>query len=328
MFSRNFRDTVGMPVRRDRAYDIILFGATGYTGAHTARAIHSLAASGGAWAGVRWAIAGRSQAKLEQLCSTYSLMPNGVLVADVGADASLRDMAACGAVVMNATGPYRFYGEAVVAACIASGTSYVDLCGEPEFIDRCLLKHADAAKAAGVFIVHACAFDSVPADIGCLFTAMQFAPPALCAQADMFHTFSVAPDAPKSAMAHVTTFNAAVHGLGSVGATRKQRKALMDKLEADAPGSSKPPPPLGPRLKVPPGAPPPPSAFLLFAAHASPAASAAPPPHLTPNHSLLPGRLAFLLQGQPTTKISIASHSPSPNPNPFSCRASLQQGSR
>ncbi len=77
-----------------------------------------------------------------------------------------------------------------MAACVASVCDYVDLCGEPEFIDRTELKYGAAACAAGVLIVHACAFDSVPADIGTLFTAMQFEPPALCAHADMYHQAS------------------------------------------------------------------------------------------------------------------------------------------
>jgi len=235
-----------------REFDVIIFGATGYTGEHTARALSKMAASGGAWAGVKWAIAGRSEKKLSAIVDKWGLAPTGVLVADTSDEASLVAMTARCAVLMNATGPYRFYGEAVVRACIATCTDYTDLCGEPEFIDRCQLKHADAAKAAGVFIVHACAFDSVPADIGCLFTALQFPPPALCAHADMYHTISVAGN-PKGAYAHATTFYAAVHGFGGASATRAQRKELLAKLEAEAPGSSKPPPPLGPKLRVAPG---------------------------------------------------------------------------
>merc|ERR1740115_104701 len=103
----------------------------------------------------------------------------------------MQSIVAQGRLLLNCTGPYRFFGEPVVEACISAKTDYVDLCGEPEFIDRCLLKHAEAAKAAGVIIVHSCAFDSVPADIGCLFTALQFEPPALCGHADMYHTVDI-----------------------------------------------------------------------------------------------------------------------------------------
>ena len=235
-----------------REFDVILFGATGYTGEHTARALQTMAAPGGTWAGVKWAIAGRSSSKLAAIQAKWGLTPTGVVVADTSDAASLSAMSARCAVIMNATGPYRFYGEGVVEACIATRTDYVDLCGEPEFIDRCLLKHADAAKAAGVLIVHACAFDSVPADIGTLYTALQFPPPALCATADMYHTFAESGEV-SGAYAHATTFYAAVHGFGGVSKTRAQRRALVEKLEAESPGSSKPPPALGPKLKVRPG---------------------------------------------------------------------------
>eukprot|EP00928_Gymnodinium_smaydae_P086809 TRINITY_DN71233_c0_g1_i1.p1 TRINITY_DN71233_c0_g1~~TRINITY_DN71233_c0_g1_i1.p1 ORF type:complete len:682 (-),score=72.63 TRINITY_DN71233_c0_g1_i1:166-2127(-) len=235
-----------------REFDVVLFGATGYTGDHVARALHRLAEDG--WPQLRWAIAGRSEAKLKALVAERKLCPTGVIVADVSDRESLSKMAARGTVVMNATGPYRFFGEAVVEACIEAKADYVDLCGEPEFIDRCLLKHSDAAKAAGVIIVHSCAFDSVPADIGCLFTASQFEPPALCAHADMYHTFTVR-DVPEAqgASGHATTFFAAVHGFAGAKATRAQRKELMAKLEKDEKGSSQPPVTLGPKLRVAPG---------------------------------------------------------------------------
>ena len=165
-----------------REFDVLIFGATGYTGEHVARAASEMAAPGGSWAGARWAIAGRSKAKLDDIVARHGLAPMGVVVADLKDASSMVAMCARAAVVMNATGPYRFFGEQVVTACIEAKTDYVDLCGEPEFIDRCLLKHADSAKAAGVLIVHSCAFDSVPADIGTLFTvrAALAWPPCAC----------------------------------------------------------------------------------------------------------------------------------------------------
>ena len=274
-----------------REFDVVLFGATGYTGKHVARELQSLSrpqmgerATKLEWAELRWAIAGRSHARLTALCTEWGLTPSGIIVADVSEATTLREMSARGRIVMNATGPvrrsaafkraltrtllpsnahslatglpapplasqYRFLGEPVVEACIHTQTDYVDLCGEPEFIDRCLLRHMDAARSAGVLVVHACAFDSIPADIGTLYTALQFAPPALCAHADMYHTLD-ASGPTEGALAHTTTYQAAVHGFGDVGATRAQRHALMEKMEADAPGSSAGPPQLGPKLRV------------------------------------------------------------------------------
>jgi len=218
---------------RERDFDVLIFGASGYTGERVARTLSKWSMPGGAWATVRWAIAGRSQKKLDGMLGGLASPPTGVVIADTSDEASLRAMSARTHVLMNATGPYRFYGEAVVSACIATTTDYCDLCGEPEFIDRCQLKHSDAARTAGVLVVHACAFDSVPADLGTLFTAMQFPPPALCAHADMYHVVSVE-GSPPGASGHATTFRAAVHGFGGAGETRAQRKApaRRDRVEA------------------------------------------------------------------------------------------------
>ena len=227
---------------RERDFDVLIFGASGYTGERVARTLSKWSMPGGAWATVRWAIAGRSQKKLDGMLGGLASPPTGVVIADTSDEASLRAMSARTHVLMNATGPYRFYGEAVVSACIATTTDYCDLCGEPEFIDRCQLKHSDAARTAGVLVVHACAFDSVPADLGTLFTAMQFPPPALCAHADMYHVVSVEGN-PPGASGHATTFRAAVHGFGGAGETRAQRKApaRRDRVEA-LQGQHVPPP--------------------------------------------------------------------------------------
>jgi short subunit dehydrogenase-like uncharacterized protein len=234
-----------------RPYDIVIFGATGYTGEHVARSVQRMV-DDGSWPNVRWAVAGRSQSKLSTVVRKHGLKPSGVVIADTGDPSSLRAMAASTTILLNATGPYRFFGEPVVEACIAEGAHYTDLCGEPEFIDRMQLHYGERAAAAGVIIVHGCAFDSVPADIGTIFTALQFPPPACCAQAMMYHTFHVGAGA-SGAMGHATTFYAAVHGFAGIDATRAQRKQLAEKLEREAPGSSKGPAPLGPKLRVPRG---------------------------------------------------------------------------
>ena len=218
-----------MASRAPRDVDLCVFGATGFTGIEVAKRVHALVASGD-WK-VRWAVGGRSESRLRALCDREGLEPSAVLIADVDDARSLSALGARCRLVLNCTGPCRFYGDAVVTACIRAGTDYIDLCGEPEFIDRCLLTHGEAAAAAGVLVVHSCAFDSVPADIGAIFTAMQFAPPARCAHVEIFHTFSAAPGVP-GAYAHATTFRAAVHGFAGVAATRAQRKAVLAKYPA------------------------------------------------------------------------------------------------
>ena len=165
--------------RRDlgaKPYDVVLLGATGFTGRLTAQ---RLAAQGPV--GLRWAIAGRNKSKLETIAEELrAIVPAGrdvdVVVADVDDLESLRAMAELAKVVATTVGPYMDYGANVVAACAETGTDYVDLTGEPEFVDRMWLAHHTRALATGARIVHACGFDSIPHDLGALFTVRQLPP--------------------------------------------------------------------------------------------------------------------------------------------------------
>ncbi len=154
----------------DRAYDIVVFGATGFTGALTAEYL-----ARNAPAGTRWALAGRNQGKLEdvrrRLGAGAAEVP--LLRADVTDTESLRSVAEAARVVISTVGPYIRYGEAVVAACARAGTDYVDLTGEPEFVDRMWLGYHEQAVASGARIVHSCGFDSIPYDLGVQFTVEQ-----------------------------------------------------------------------------------------------------------------------------------------------------------
>ncbi|MCX5062841.1 MULTISPECIES: saccharopine dehydrogenase family protein [unclassified Streptomyces] len=153
----------------DRPYDIVLFGATGFVGTLTARYLAEHAPEG-----LRWAIAGRSERKLEQL---RELLPGGEHVgverADVADPASLRALAEHARVVATTVGPYVTYGEELVAACADTGADYLDLCGEPEFADLTYVRHDARARETGARLVHACGFDSVPHDLGAYFTVRQ-----------------------------------------------------------------------------------------------------------------------------------------------------------
>jgi short subunit dehydrogenase-like uncharacterized protein len=158
---------------RSRRLDLVLFGATGFTGELTARYLAEHAP-----AGCRWALAGRNRAKLEAVRTRLAeLDPDcadlELLVADSADDAALREVAASTAVVVSTVGPYLLHGEPLVRACARSGTDYVDLTGEPEFVDRMYVEHHDAAVASGARIVHACGFDSVPHDLGAWFAVQQ-----------------------------------------------------------------------------------------------------------------------------------------------------------
>ncbi|MFG1754733.1 saccharopine dehydrogenase family protein [Streptosporangium sandarakinum] len=149
----------------DRPYDIVLLGATGFTGGLTAEYLARHAGPG-----VRWAVAGRNRAKLEAVAERVGLPGLPLLHADVTDPASLADVARQARVVATTVGPYTLHGEHVVAACAEAGTHYADITGEPEFIDLMYLRHHDRAVRTGAKLVHACGFDSVPHDLGAYFT--------------------------------------------------------------------------------------------------------------------------------------------------------------
>ncbi|MFD3314638.1 saccharopine dehydrogenase family protein [Streptomyces sp. NPDC058694] len=159
--------------RTERAYDIVLFGATGFVGVLTAEYLAAHAPKG-----LRWAIAARDTAKLERLRERLTRIDPAcaelpLLRADVADPASVRELAAHARVVATTVGPYLTYGEDLVAACAEAGTDYLDLCGESEFVDLMYVRHDARARETGARLVHAAGFDSVPHDLGAYFTVRQ-----------------------------------------------------------------------------------------------------------------------------------------------------------
>lgn len=155
-----------MTARRDsRSLDIALLGATGFVGKLTAGYLARSAPGG-----VRVGLAGRNLAALERVRD--ALGPGAaawaLLQADSTDDSSLTALAGAARVVITTAGPYRHRGLGLVGACVAAETDYVDLTGEVLFMRESIDRYHDAAKAAGVRIVHACGFDSIPSDIGTL----------------------------------------------------------------------------------------------------------------------------------------------------------------
>src|SRR5690606_15239229 len=152
-----------------RNHDLVVFGATGFTGGLTAEYL-----ARNAPADCRWALAGRNRAKLEAVRSRLArinpeLAELPLLHADASDPASLAAVAASTRVLITTVGPYIHHGAPLVQACAEAGTDYVDLTGEPEFVDRMYVDHHQAAVASGARIVHACGFDSIPHDLGAYF---------------------------------------------------------------------------------------------------------------------------------------------------------------
>ncbi|MFZ5723335.1 MAG: saccharopine dehydrogenase family protein [Pseudomonadota bacterium] len=158
-----------MKTRPDRRYDIVLFGATGFTGGLVAEYLARAATR----ESFRWAVAGRNRDKLQEIVRRLAAIAPGtdvgIIEADIGDRDSLAAMAAGTGVLITTVGPYLRYGADVLAACVDAGTHYVDLTGEPEFVDRSRAQYDDTARARGLRIVHCCGFDSIPHDLGALF---------------------------------------------------------------------------------------------------------------------------------------------------------------
>lgn len=153
-----------------RRLDLVLLGATGFTGGLTADYLAEHAPDD-----LRWALAGRDPERLarvrDRIVAQHPRWSDlEVMTADSSDRASLDAVAQETSLVISTVGPYLQHGEPLVAACAAAGTDYVDLTGEPEFVDRMYLAHHATAVATGARLVHACGFDSVPHDLGAYFT--------------------------------------------------------------------------------------------------------------------------------------------------------------
>ena len=148
-----------------REFDVLVWGASGFTGRLVAE---YLLATYGVTGGVRWALAGRSQSRLESV--REALGPQAaalpIRVAAIDDPAGLAALAASTRVVCTTVGPYALYGSSLVAACVAAGTHCCDLTGEVHWMRRMIDQHHEAARASGARIVHTCGFDSIPSDIG------------------------------------------------------------------------------------------------------------------------------------------------------------------
>ena len=151
-----------------REFDIIVYGATGFTGRLVAEYLAQHYA--GRKDAPKWAMAGRSAAKLAEVRDLIGAPGDTpLIVADAADPATLDAMAARATVILTTVGPYQLYGSDLVAACVRAGTAYADLCGEPGWMREMIDAHEAAAKASGARITFSCGFDSIPFDLGVLF---------------------------------------------------------------------------------------------------------------------------------------------------------------
>ena len=162
----------------DKKYEIIVYGATGFTGQICCKYLRDN------YSDLAWAMAGRNQDKLEQLKSNFNLDCD-VIVAD-GADLqALRSLASQAKVVLSTAGPFARYGSLLVQACVEEGAHYTDITGENHWVRGLIDKHHAEAASKGIRIIPSCGYDSIPSDLGAFFTISQFNKPV--SRVDVYH---------------------------------------------------------------------------------------------------------------------------------------------
>jgi len=154
-----------------KQFDVVVWGATGFTGQIVVA--YLLEVYGASSENLRWAVAGRDEAKLSQVQKTLGAEEVPRLLADSGDRQSLDQLVAATQVVLSTVGPYALYGSDLVAACAAAGTHYCDLTGEVQWMRTMIDAHHETAQRTGAKIVHTCGFDSIPSDLGVYYLQQQ-----------------------------------------------------------------------------------------------------------------------------------------------------------
>lgn len=220
-----------------REFAIVVFGASGFTGQFVVREVAKNCKGK-----FQWAVAGRSKDKLEKVLQEtaselgYDIKDVGVIVADVSNESSLNAMCSSTNIVLNCVGPYRFYGEPVVKAAVENSCHYLDISGEPEFLESMQLKYHDEAVSKGIHVVGTCGFDSIPCDLGVTFAQENF-PGELC----HLESFLTMHNGPQGGAGHFGTYQSIIYGVAS------SREGNLKKLRAQL--FPKPLPKFGPKLQ-------------------------------------------------------------------------------
>ncbi|XP_062862876.1 saccharopine dehydrogenase a, tandem duplicate 1 [Trichomycterus rosablanca] len=214
-----------------RPYHLIIYGASGFTGRFVLEEVARCAAEGPEGR-LSWAIAGRNRERLERVLRESAEILGKpelqsevqIIVADVEDPESLDAMCKQGLIVLNCVGPYRFYGEPVVRACVENGAHCVDISGEPQFLEGMQLNYHPRAEDTGVYIVGSCGFDSIPADLGVLYTRENFKGTLTSVE-----SFLTATSGPEGASIHDGTWQSAVYGLADGTKLKSLRKKFNHK---------------------------------------------------------------------------------------------------
>ncbi|XP_061167009.1 protein-cysteine N-palmitoyltransferase HHAT-like [Saccostrea echinata] len=205
-------------------YDIVVFGASGFTGQFVVEEVAKVAPG----QNLTWAVSGRSMEKIQKVLDKASKRTGAdlesipIIIADTSNEESLLQMAKQARLVLNCVGPYRFYGEQVVKACVEGGAHHLDISGEPAYIEKMQLKYNGEAQKSGVFVISACGFDSIPAESGILFAKKKFE-----GQINAIESYLEIHAGPHGMAVNNGTLESAIYGFLHEGELKSLRKALF-----------------------------------------------------------------------------------------------------
>ncbi|KAG8099454.1 hypothetical protein GUJ93_ZPchr0013g35309 [Zizania palustris] len=232
------------PAPAPEMFDVVIFGASGFTGRYVIReALKFLAPSSPYASPLRsLALAGRSRDRVATALR-WAAGPGPapdlhILVADSSDPASLAALAARARVVLSCAGPFRHLGRPVAAACAAAGADCLDISGEPEFMERVEAESHEVAAKNGSLIISACGFDCIPAELGYLFHSRQWAPPSVPVSVQAY----VSLESDKKIVGNFGSYQSAVLGVANASELQALRRSQPRRPRPNIPG---PPPPKG-----------------------------------------------------------------------------------
>ncbi|XP_023530245.1 probable mitochondrial saccharopine dehydrogenase-like oxidoreductase At5g39410 [Cucurbita pepo subsp. pepo] len=228
-------------------YDFIILGASGFTGKYVVReALKFLNPSSSSSPLKSFALAGRNPTKLMETLK-WAAHPNSppsipLLTADISDPQSIHRLCTQTKLILNCAGPFRRYGEPVVAACVETGCDYLDICGEPEFMEKMEANYHERAVDNGCLVISACGFDSVPAELGFIFNSKQWVGESAPNRVEAYLSL----ESKNKIVANFGTFESAVLGVANADRLVQLRRSRPRRPRPTIPGC---PPPKGPTVE-------------------------------------------------------------------------------
>lgn len=224
-----------------REFDVVILGASGFTGKYVVReALKFLNTTDPSSPLRTLALAGRDLSKLSKTLQWASSPtpppPLPLIHSDVTDPTSLLSLCRRAKLLLNCVGPFRLFGDPVVAACVDTGTDYLDICGEPEFMEKMETLHHQRAREAGSLVISACGYDSIPAEMGLLFNSRQWLPPTVPNRVEAYLSL----ESDKRLVGNFATFESAVLGFANSGQLQELRRSRPRRARPVIPGPSPP----------------------------------------------------------------------------------------